>query len=154
MCVRVLGVYVKLFNQILDSSLAENRKLRHFFIDLLLCSDPEGNVIMTPEAISRRTKAPVDEVEWGLKELQKPDRGSLSETENGRRIVALGGHGYGWKIVNYEAYRDLKTAKEMRDKTAERVRKYREKRKELKRGTPLPGEKHFLETGQMPQEYR
>src|SRR5579872_6156408 len=111
-------MYVKLFNQILDSSIANNRKLRHFFIDLLLCSDPDGNVIMTKDAIAHRTRATMDEVEWGLAELMKPEAGSLSQNDDGRRIVPLEGHGYGWKIVNYATYRDFKTAKQMRDATA------------------------------------
>jgi hypothetical protein len=131
-------MYVKLFNKILDSSIAEDRRLRHFFTDLLLLADPDGNVCLTTEAISRRTKAPMDEVEWGLKELSKPDKESFTSEEQGRRIVPLDGHGYGWKIINFIQYRDWKTAGEMRASTAERVARYRARKK--KRGAPLPGE--------------
>ncbi len=118
-------MYVKLYNQILDSSIADNRKLRHFFIDLLLCSDPDGNVIMTNKAISLKIRAPIEEVEWGLRELQKKDESSLTPENDGRRIVKLDGHGYGWKIVNYELYRDFKTSKQLRESTAKRVREWR-----------------------------
>lgn len=121
-------MYVKLFNRILDSSLAENPKLRHFFIDLLLCADPDGNVIMTNESIRRRINAPLADVEWGLEELQKPDSESLTPAAGGKRIVPLEGHGYGWKIVNFEMYRDYKSAKELRAATAERVAKHRAKK--------------------------
>lgn len=125
-------MYVKLFNQILDSSIADNRKLRHFFTDLLLCSDPDGNVIMTPTAISKRIRADMEEVEWGLAELQKPDPMSLTKEHQGKRIIPLDGHGYGWKILNYEMYRDFKTAKQLREATAERVRRYRQKKDKSK----------------------
>jgi hypothetical protein len=132
-------MYVKIFSQILDSSLADNRPLRHFFMDLLLLSDPDGNVIMTPIAIANRTRAELKEVEWALAELQKPDAGSLSPAEEGRRIIPLEGHGYGWSIVNYQQYRDYKTAKEMREASAERVRKWREKKRNHSGGA-LKGE--------------
>lgn len=140
-------MYVKLFNQILDSSIAQNRRLRHFFTDLLLCSDADGNVLMTNEAISRRTKATMEEVEWGLAELQKPDPASNHQEEGGRRIIPLIGHGYGWKIVNYTAYRALKSARQLRDETAERVRKHRQgkrKQRTAKGKGPLPGEAAYV----------
>lgn len=139
-------MYVKLYNRILDSSIADNRKLRHFFTDLLLLADPDGNVVMTKTAIATRIRSTVEEVEWGLSELMKPDQESLTPEHGGRRVIPLDGHGYGWTIVNYESYRDLKTAKELREKTAERVRKHREKKKVmgavsgLKNGKPLAGE--------------
>lgn len=118
-------MYVKIFTQILDSSLAENRRLRHFFIDLLLCSDADGNVMMTNTAIARRISADMEEVEWGLEGLQKPDPLSGTPDYDGKRIIPLEGHGYGWKIVNYERYRDIKSDEQKRRETAERVRRWR-----------------------------
>lgn len=120
-------MYVKLFNKILDSSIADNRKLRHFFTDLLLCSDPDGNVVMTKSAISLRIRATIEEVEWGLNELMKSEDGSGTMDHQGRRIEPLDGHGYGWKILNYELYRDIKSARQLREETAERVRRHRDK---------------------------
>lgn len=135
-------MYVKLFNRILDSSLAENRKLRHFFVDLLLCSDADGNVLMTKEAIARRIRADISEVDWGLDELLKPEVGSLNPEHEGRRLIPLEGHGYGWKIVNFEFYRDMKNAQQLREASAERVRRHRAKKKAAKStgSGPLPGE--------------
>ncbi|MFA6240403.1 MAG: hypothetical protein WC655_05720 [Candidatus Hydrogenedentales bacterium] len=131
-------MYVKIHNQILDGSLANDRKLRHFFMDVLLCSDPDGNVMMTREAISLRIRAPMEEVDWGLAELQKPDGESLSPTHEGRRIIRLEGHGYGWKIVNYEYYRDLKSERQRREDTAERVRRFRERKALAAAGVAVP----------------
>lgn len=132
-------MYVKLFNRILDSSIADNRRLRHFFIDLLLCADQEGNVLMTKQSISNRIRSSLEEVEWGLGELMRPDPDSFTSEHGGRRVIALEGLGYGWKIVNYEAYRDLKTARELRENTAERVRKHRAG-KRIRNGKPQSGE--------------
>lgn len=129
-------MYVKLYNQILDSSIAENRRLRHFFIDLLLCCDRDGNVIMTPEAIKRKTGADIEEVLWGLSELSKPDPSSLSPDNDGRRIAPLDGHGYGWRVLNYARYRDIKSENQMREESAERQRRWREKHKNDPKKTP------------------
>ena len=125
-----------MYSQILDSSLAKNRVLRHFFMDMLLLSDCDGNVILTPDAIGKRTGWSDAEVAWGLEELQKPDRMSRTPANNGCRIVPLDGHGYGWQIVNYAQYRDYRTAAEVRAATAERVRRWRERHKGEQKPTP------------------
>lgn len=122
-------MFVKLFTQILDSSIADDRRLRHFFTDFLLCADMKGFVIMTESAISRRIGATLEEVKWGITELQKPDPRSKTPDSQGARIEALDGAGYGWRIINFEAYRDLKSADDMREKTKERVRRFREAKK-------------------------
>ncbi len=122
-------MFVKLFTQILDSSIADNRRLRHFFTDLLLCSDAKGFVMMTPTAIARRIGTTVEEVEWGLSELEKPDPHSKTPDYEGRRIMRLDGVGYGWLIINYESYRALKDGDQMREATKQRVKRFREKAK-------------------------
>jgi hypothetical protein len=121
-------MFIKLFTQILDSSIADNRQLRHLFTDLLLCADPKGMIMMTPSAIARRIGATVEEVQWGLEELQKPDPMSKTPDLDGSRIEALEGLGCGWRIVNYEAYRAMRDADQMREATKARVKRYREKK--------------------------
>jgi len=123
------GMFVKLFAQILDSSIADNRKLRHFFTDLLLCADASGNVMMTDSAISRRIGADMQEVEWGLKELSSPDPRSKTPDHEGRRIERIEDHGYGWRILNYELYRSLRDAEQLREATRIRVQRCRDKKK-------------------------
>ena len=118
-------MFVKLFNQILDSSIADDRRLRHFFTDILLCSDAQGYVMMTEAAISRRIGTTIEEVTWGLAELMKPDPRSKTPDHEGRRIEAVEGSGYGWRVINFETYKSLRSNEDMRDKTKERVRKFR-----------------------------
>jgi hypothetical protein len=124
-------MFVKLFNQILDSSIADDRRLRHFFTDILLCSDAQGYVMMTEAAISRRIGTTIEEVTWGLAELMKPDPRSKTPDHEGRRIEAVEGSGYGWRVINFESYKSLRSNEDMRDKTKERVRKFRDKKGEL-----------------------
>lgn len=127
-------MYIKLFNGILDSSIAENRSLRHFFTDLMLCAEPDGTVLMTKEAIARRINCTREEVETGIEELLKPDPQSKHTEYKGARIIPLEGFGHGWKIINFEYYKGLKSAQDLREKTAERVAKFRSKKK----GVPAP----------------
>lgn len=124
-------MFVKLFTQILDSSIADNRRLRHFFTDLLLCADCKGYIIMTPSAIARRIGASIEEVEWGISELEKPDPNSKTKDDSGKRIEPLCEAGYGWRILNYESYRALKDADQMREATRRRVNRHREKKKNV-----------------------
>jgi hypothetical protein len=126
-----IPMFIKLFTQILDSSIADNRPLRHFFTDLLLCADSRGYVIMTASAIARRIGCTVQEAEWGLEELAKPDPLSKTPDHDGARIERLDGTGYGWRILNYETYRALRDGDQMREATKERVRRYREKLKSV-----------------------
>jgi hypothetical protein len=129
-------MFIKLFTQILDSSIADNRPLRHFFTDLMLCADCRGYVIMTESAIARRIGCTVEEVEWGIAELMKPDPRSKTPDADGARIERLDGQGYGWRVLNYESYRAMRDADQMREATKKRVRKFREKTDSLSNVTP------------------
>jgi hypothetical protein len=123
-------MFIKLFTQILDSSIADNRPLRHFFTDLLLCADMRGYVMMTETAIARRIGATLEEVQHGIAELEGPDPRSKTPDHDGARIERLEGVGYGWRIINFETYKMMKSAEDLREKTNERVRRFREKHKE------------------------
>ena len=113
-------MYVKLFQGILHSSIARNTALRRFFQDLLLLCDRNGDVIMTKDSIAIVLRVPIEEVEWGIAELQKADPDSKNGDEDGRRLIPIEGLGYGWHVVNYGFYRGIKDAEEMRE--AHRVR--------------------------------
>ena len=120
-------MYNRVFLQILDSSLADNWQTRHVFEDLLKLADRNGVVDMTQEAIARRTNVPVKIVRSALLDLCKPDPRSRNPKEHGKRLVKLDDHrDWGWQIVNYVEYRDVKDKDELRAKAAERQRLHRE----------------------------
>src|SRR5262249_45198145 len=85
----ISGVFAKVFNQIFDSSIAEDYNCRRMFMDLLVLADPTGAVDMTLEAISRRTNVPIAEVTRYINELCQPDVKSRSQLEEGKRLVPL-----------------------------------------------------------------
>lgn len=102
-------MYAKVFTQIFDSSIAENYEVRHVFEDMLKLADCTGVVDMTAEAISRRINLPLEKVLFGLSELMKADPRSRSHEHEGRRLLPLDSHrDWGWQIVNYLHYRQVK----------------------------------------------
>lgn len=122
-------MYAKVFQQIFDSSIADDHRLRHFFMDLLVLADSDGVVDMTPSAIAARTRIPLEEVVAHLKRLEEPDTESRTPDENGRRIERLDEHrSWGWHIINYHKFREIASEEQRKSKTRERVRKFREKR--------------------------
>ncbi len=117
-------MYVKVFRQIFESSIAEDYTLRHLFMDLLVLADIDGIVDMTHESIARVTNVPIEIVRATIEELERADPKSRSDAQEGRRIVRLDDHReWGWKIVNYEVYRNI------RDEEARRAY-FREKKRE------------------------
>ena len=123
-------MFVKVFSQIFDSSIAENYELRHFFEDMLKLADIDGVVDMTPEAISRRINLPIEKVIPFLAALAEPDLKSRSPEHDGRRIVPLDSHrDWGWIVVNYQHYRMLRDEEARRAYFRDAKRKQRETRR-------------------------
>ena len=130
--------YKKVFDSILESSLADDRRIRTTFMDLLLCSDWDGYIDMSLMAIYRKIGWS-DDHDGGLEKLTEiietllePDEDSRSNAEEGRRLVKIRDdialNNCGFRIVNFEYYRDLKTQEEQRAISRETSRKHREKK--------------------------
>lgn len=97
-------------------------------MDLLVLADSDGVVDMTPEAISRRSNVPIDQVNKYILELQQPDPLSRSKMEEGKRIVSIDPlRGWGWKIVNYHHYRKIRDEEARRSYFRDAKRKQRKK---------------------------
>jgi hypothetical protein len=117
---RVKGapVYVKIFPQMYDGTLATRGPWEALvtFQQLLVLADPVGIVDMTSEAISRRTTIPLNIITAGITALEQPDPESRSPAEDGRRIVRLSeARSWGWRIVNYLEYRDIRDEEHRRE---------------------------------------
>lgn len=132
-----ITMFVKIFSKIFDSSIAENWRARVTFMDLLILADRDGVVDMTLEAIARRTNTPIDFLREGIAALSEPDPKSRTESDDGRRIELIDEHrDWGWKILNYTLYRDLKSSEQMRAANRARVAKCRAR----KAGRPITGQ--------------
>ena len=127
-------MYVKLFEQILDSSIAENYKTRLVFEDMLLLADRHGIVDVTHEAFARRTNIPLDIVKMAITELEKPDARSRRADQDGRRITRLDEHrDWGWHIVNFEYYKNIRNDEDRTAYMRDYIKSYRANGKDKSR---------------------
>lgn len=121
-----MNVFAKIFAQIFDSSISADYVVRHVFMDLLVLADRDGVVDMTLDAIARRTNVPKKIVAHCITELSKEDSDSRSHQENGRRLIPLDSHrAWGWQIVNYEHYRQIRDEESRKAYFRDYKRKYR-----------------------------
>ncbi len=123
-------MFAKVFSQIFDSSIAEDYNCRRMFMDLLVLADSDGVVDMTTDAIARRTNVPLEQVAMYLEQLCQPDRASRSKLEEGKRLVLIdSGREWGWKIVNYRHYRQIRDEEARRSyfRNAKKQQRKREK---------------------------
>lgn len=128
-------MYSKLFPSMYEGSLVAKGPWEALvtFQQMLILADAGGNVDMTLDHISRRTRIPLDVLEVGVQALQEPDPESRSPELEGRRIVLLEPHRtWGWRIVNFVAYHDLRNGEDRRTYMRLYQRKYRKKQKEMK----------------------
>jgi hypothetical protein len=125
-------MYVKIFTQIYDSSIADDYLTRFVFEDFLILADKEGHVDMTVAAIARRTNVPIEIVNRAIEKLSSPDLESRSPDEDGRRIVLLDPYrSWGWRIVNYDDYRNIRDDEARKEYFRDQKRNQRAKSKNV-----------------------
>lgn len=125
-------MYGKLFAQMYDGTLATKGPWQALvtFQQLVILADPEGVVDMTVESVARRTTIPLEIIEAGIGALELPDPASRTPAEEGRRIVRLSDtRPWGWRIVNYGFYRNIRNEIERRDKRREYHKEYARSRR-------------------------
>jgi len=110
-------MFGKVFQQMYDGTLGTAGPWEAIvtFQQMIVLADKNGEVDLTIPALARRTTIPLPIIEKGIDALMKPDPYSRTPGEDGRRIVPLDDHRpWGWRIVNYLKYRDIKSEDERR----------------------------------------
>jgi hypothetical protein len=121
-------VYVKLFASIYQGTLRGNSHGLLVFTNLLAHSTAEGIADIHPRAIAEETGLTVDQVRAALDVLESPDYESRSPEEQGRRIVRTDEHrAWGWRIVNYVKYRNIKNEADRREQNRQAQARFRSK---------------------------
>ncbi len=114
-----MAIYGKIFASMYDGSLRTKAPWQALvtFQQMIVLANKHGELDMTADALSFRTGIPLDIITFGIDALSQPDTESRSEAEEGRRIVLLDPEGrtWGWRIVNYAHYRDMRNAEERRE---------------------------------------
>ena len=109
-------MYGKIFASMYDGSIYGKWQAIVTFQQMIALADRDGTVDMTAAALAARTSIPLEIIEKGIKDLESPDSMSRTPDEEGRRIVKLDEHRpWGWRITNYQKYREIRTAEERRE---------------------------------------
>lgn len=122
-------MYGKLFETMYTGTLYGHWQAIVTFQQMIVLADADGIVDMTPQAICAHTSIPLEIIEAGLKKLAESDQFSRTPGEEGRRIVCIDEHRpWGWQIVNYLKYKNLKDSDEVRAQNRIRAQRFRDKR--------------------------
>ena len=121
-------MYVKLFSQILDSSIwLETGDTRIVWITLLAAMDVDGFArFATVENLARRANVSTDACQIAVNVLESPDPNSSDDANEGRRIERVPG---GWLVLNCSKYRELERELNRRERVKGYVAKHRAKQK-------------------------
>jgi hypothetical protein len=116
-------MFSKIFASMYDGTLVADWKALVTFQQILVLSDSAGVLDMIPAAIAARTGIPLEIIEAGIAELEKPDPYSRTPDSEGRRIERLDAHrAWGWRVVNFAKYRDLQSRSQKQEADRERLR--------------------------------
>jgi len=120
--------YTKLFRSMLLSSIwSEDNVTRIVWITLLAESDQDGRVYASIPGLASLAKVSIDELNDALLILSSPDPYSKTPDDEGRRIREIDG---GWELINHGKYREKMSKEDQNRKAAERMRRYRERKKQ------------------------
>lgn len=109
-------MYGKIFSSMYSGSLYGQWQAIVTFQQLIVLADKDGTVDMTPQAIAAMTSIPLEIIQAGIETLEAPDKYSRSPNEEGRRIVRIDpDRPWGWHIVNYSKYREIRSSEERRE---------------------------------------
>lgn len=102
--------WTKLFSSIVTSSIwCEDDKTFRVWVALLALSDQEGIVEGSVPGLANLCRLQPAEMRAALEKLASPDPDSRSPEFEGRRIKKIEG---GWRLLNYEKYRQKAVAGE------------------------------------------
>ena len=145
-------MYVKLFAQILDSSIwLESGDTRLVWITLLAAMDRDGFArFAAVENLARRANVTLKACEKAVQTLEAPNSNSSDPTNEGKRIERVPG---GWLILNAGKYRDLEKEINRREKTRERVANWRQaQREKASNAVTLPGNADVTKSNAMQRQ--
>ena len=99
-----------------DGSLYGNWQAIITFQQMIILSDKDGTIEITPQALAARTSIPLEIIEQGIYVLEAPDANTRTPGEEGRRITRINpDRPWGWHITNHAHYRSIRTTEERRE---------------------------------------
>lgn len=115
--------FTKLFSSITESTVwFESSNTRIVWITLLAMADQNGEIHASIPGLSQRAVVPLEDTELALQKFMAPDKYSRTKDNDGRRIEEIDG---GWRLLNYQKYRELGSREARREQQREWDRKNR-----------------------------
>jgi len=109
-------MFGKVFASMWDGSMYGHTDAQLVFIFMLANCDEHGVFDMTQERIAGPLGMDSTRVRDAIAYLESPDERSRTPDEDGRRIALMDSHrDWGWRIVNYAKYRDIRNREERRE---------------------------------------
>lgn len=120
------GGFVKIYGSLVFSSVwRESKDTKILWVTMLALADPTGFVEGSVSGIAHVAGLTKEECVAALAALSAPDPDSKTPDNEGRRIEAVP---RGWRILNYEMYREMRTRSQ--DEAARRQRESRARRRD------------------------
>lgn len=120
------ATFTKLFSGLTESTVwVEAYPTRILWVAMLSWADQHGRVYGALPGIARRAGITLEEAEAAMQSFMSPDRYSRTKEHEGRRAEAIEG---GWRLLNYQKYRDMRDEEKRREQNREAQAKYREKK--------------------------
>lgn len=119
--------YSKLSSSIIHSTIWDQPPVVcKVWITMLAMKDRHGEVMASVPGLAHAARVSVDQVQAALEHFKAADPHSRTKEDDGRRIEEIDG---GWLILNHAKYRDLQSSEVTAAKSAERVRRHRERKR-------------------------
>lgn len=117
--------FTKLFSNITKSTVwCEPHTTLRVWITMLADCDRNGCVYAAVPGLANLARVTVEECEAALQTFLEPDSYSRTPDNEGRRIEAIPG---GWKLLNYELYRERRDDAARREQNRDAQQRHRER---------------------------
>lgn len=128
--------FTKLFSSITESTVwCEPDGTRLVWITMLAMADKRGRIWASIPGLANRARVPMAATEIAITCFLSPDPYSRTEGNDGRRIEKIDG---GWRLINYDKYRDVRDEEDQASRKAANQAAYRDRKKRPESDRELP----------------
>jgi hypothetical protein len=119
-------MYNKIFSKIVDSSIwMEDIHVRLVWMMFIAIMDEDGFVnLASVKNVAHKARIDLPEAQEAIRILESPDPESSNPDNEGRRVTRVPG---GWIVNNAEEYRKIVAREDAKQRTRERVKRYRDR---------------------------
>jgi hypothetical protein len=122
----MISGFTKLFGSILTSTIwQESPATCKVWITLLAMANADGEIQASVPGLAHVAQVSLNQTEAALAKFLAPDKYSSTPDFEGRRIEVIAG---GWRLLNYEKYREKLSEEDRKEKARLRQQRHRERK--------------------------